>query len=79
MKHQVLFSLKNNEKIFRMSSPAVVIGTLRVKGFNTDVSASFKHQKMINDVGIRHFKAAKLKRQTRAFPRSGIAFSAIME
>ena len=31
LKHQVLFSLKNNEKIFRMSSDAVVIGALRVK------------------------------------------------
>ena len=28
MKYQVLFSLKNNEKIFRLSSAAVLIGTL---------------------------------------------------
>ena len=34
LKHQVLFSLKNNEKIFmRMSSAAVVIGW-RFKGYN---------------------------------------------
>ena len=31
MKHQVLFSLKNNEKYLRMLSAAVVIGALRVK------------------------------------------------
>ena len=31
LKHQVLFSLKNNEKIFMMSSASVVIGALRVK------------------------------------------------
>ena len=30
MKYQVLFSLKNNDKIFQMSSAAVVIGALRV-------------------------------------------------
>ena len=34
MKHQVLFSLKNNEKIFIMSSAAVMIGALRVKTFS---------------------------------------------
>ena len=31
MKHQVLFSLKNNEKIFMNVSAAVVTGALRVK------------------------------------------------
>ena len=32
MKYQVLFSLKNNEKVFiNISSAAVVIGALRVK------------------------------------------------
>ena len=31
MKYQVLFSLKTNEKVFIMSSAAVVIGALRVK------------------------------------------------
>ena len=31
LKHQVLFSLENNEKIFKMSSAAVIIGPLRVK------------------------------------------------
>ena len=31
MKYQVLFSLKNNEKVFEMSSAAVVIGALMVK------------------------------------------------
>ena len=33
MKYQVLFSLKkqNNEKVFRMSSAAVMIGALRIK------------------------------------------------
>ena len=31
MKYQVLFSLKSNEKIFRLSSAAGVNGTLRVK------------------------------------------------
>ena len=31
LKHQVLFSLKNNEKIFMKSSAAVVTGALRVK------------------------------------------------
>ena len=30
MKHQVLFSLKNNEKLLMNVSAAVVIGTLRV-------------------------------------------------
>ena len=30
MKYQVLFSLKNNDKIFQMSSAAVVNGALRV-------------------------------------------------
>ena len=33
MKHQVLFSLKNNEKIFMNVSSAVVIGALRVRIF----------------------------------------------
>ena len=31
MKYQVLLSLKNNEKVFKMSSAAVMIGALRVK------------------------------------------------
>ena len=31
MKYQILFSLKNNEKVFIMSFAAVVIGALRVK------------------------------------------------
>ena len=31
MKYQVLFSLKNNEKIFIMLSAAVVLGAMRVK------------------------------------------------
>ena len=34
LKHQVLFSLKNNEKYLRMSSAAVVIGALRVNYVN---------------------------------------------
>ena len=33
MKYQVLFSLKNNEKVFIKLSAAVVIGALRVKCF----------------------------------------------
>ena len=34
LKHEVLFSLKNNEKYVWISSAAVVIGALRVKDNN---------------------------------------------
>ena len=42
MEHQALFSLKNNEKIFMMSSAAVVIGALRVNGYNK-ISVKFHY------------------------------------
>ena len=51
MKHQVLFSLKNNENTF-MASAAVVIGALRVNNFihSKETRASLdRHHAMIQD------------------------------
>ena len=51
MKYQVLFSLKNNEKVFKMLSTAVVIGALRLKwtkfiygsNINTSMTMDYRH------------------------------------